>query len=497
MQRLPARLSGRRGSRRKFLMSQQIPDTMQQHRSPRSKPFFFAPTTFAALLSCSALLGAAQEKPNFIFVMADDLGYGDLGCYGQKLIQTPHIDRLAEEGLRFTNFYAGSTVCAPSRCVLMTGLHTGHCYIRGNGKYFLRPGDVTIAEMLHKAGYVCGQFGKWGLGGEKTAGMPTKQGFDVFYGYLDQTHAHNYYPSFLIDGTNRVSLRNVVPNEGKYGQGVAEKKRDYSHDLIFSKALDFIDKNRERAFFLYLPVTIPHANNQAGKAGMEVPDYGPYAEKDWPEPQKGTAAMISRLDRDMGKLLEKLREHGLDEKTLLFFTSDNGPHREGGNDPDFFDSNGPLRGIKRDLYDGGIRVPMIARWPGVIAPGTETDHIAYHGDLFATLTELAGVKPPANLDSISFAPLLRGEKDKQYRHLYLYWEFYERKFSRAARFGDWKAVQRAGKPIEIYHITQDPGEQNNIAKSSPKQLEFARRVFEDAHVPSNIWKVPNRNAKTK
>ena len=252
------------------------------------------------LLSMASANHAASPRPNIIFIMVDDLGYGDLGCYGQREIQTPHIDGLAKNGMRFTQFYAGSTVCAPSRCCLMTGLHTGHCFIRGNGKDNLRPQDVVVAEIAKTAGYATGLFGKWGLGHEDSSGLPTRQGFDHFFGYLDQHHAHNYYPSFLVRNEERFPLTNVVPEEGDWGQGVATDKQQYSHDLITTAALEFVDNHRCQPFFLYLAYTIPHANNEARNLGMEVPDFGPYAQRDWPEPQKGHAAMITRMDADIG-----------------------------------------------------------------------------------------------------------------------------------------------------------------------------------------------------
>ena len=286
------------------------------------------------LLLLGCLLPALRAAPpNIIFIMADDLGYGDLGCFGQRRIQTPQIDRLARQGMRFTDFYAGSTVCAPSRCVLMTGYHTGHAFIRGNGKDNLRPSDVTVAEVLKPAGYATGLIGKWGLGHEGSSGLPTRQGFDQFYGYLDQHHAHNYYPSFLVRNESRVALNNVVPREGKFGQGVASKKVDYSHDLITREALAFVDRHHDRPFFLYWSLTIPHANNEARAKGMEVPDYGIYSDRAWPEPQKGHAAMITRMDSDVGRLLARLEHHGIADNTVIFFTSDNGPHREGGRIP--------------------------------------------------------------------------------------------------------------------------------------------------------------------
>lgn len=448
----------------------------------------------ALVLYASCTAGFADDagsRPNIVFVMADDLGYGDLGCYGQKEIQTPTIDRLAAEGLRFTDYYAGSTVCAPSRCVLMTGLHTGHCFIRGNARLNLRAGDVTIAEVLQLAGYRTGMFGKWGLGQEKSGGMPLAQGFDQFLGYLDQHHAHNYYPAFLVKDRERLPLNNVVPGEGDYGAGVATEKNEYAHDVIFAAALQFIDDHKDEPFFLYLPVTIPHANNEAKDKGMEVPGYGNYADRDWPDPQKGLAAMISRLDSDLEILLIKLQEHSLDEKTIVFFTSDNGPHKEGGNDPNFFDSNGPLRGIKRDLYEGGIRVPMIVRWPGKIAPGGETGHVAYHGDVMATLAELTGARYPQGLDSVSFLPTLLGKSDDQLRHEALYWEFYERGFAQAVRMGKWKAVRFAQDDarLELYDLEQDVSEEHNVAAGHADVAAALAAVMTHSHVPSPHWEI--------
>ncbi len=457
------------------------------------RQFSLLPLTLLFALGSSL---PAQEPPNIIFVMADDLGYGDLGCYGQKQIQTPNIDRMAADGVRFTDFYAGSTVCAPSRCVLMTGLHTGHCFIRGNAKLNLRPGDVTVAEVLKKAGYACGQFGKWGLGHEGSAGIPTEQGFDEFFGYFDQGHAHNYYPTYLMHNADRYPLKNVVPDEGSVGNGVATEKVEYSHDLIMQRALDWLDAHADQRFFLYLPVTVPHANNEAKQKGMEVPDYGPYANKDWPEPQKGTAAMITRLDSDMGHLFASLKAHGIDDKTIVFFTSDNGPHAEGGNDADFFDSNGPLRGIKRALYEGGIRVPMIVRWPGHTQPGTDCNQVAYHGDLMATAAELANVTPPRELDSISLVPAILGRHDG-HQHDRLYWEFYEQSGRRAVRKGNWKAVQNhwnpqtpeKNGPVEIYDLSVDLGEDNDLAESEPQRVRELQALMDEAHIPSSHWQV--------
>ncbi|HEY1066752.1 MAG TPA: sulfatase-like hydrolase/transferase, partial [Pirellulales bacterium] len=280
------------------------------------------------VLSPTAETQAAEraKQPNIVFIMADDLGYGDLGCYGQKQIKTPRIDALAADGLRFTQFYAGSTVCAPSRCCLMTGVHTGHAFIRGNAKANLRPEDPTVAETLHAAGYETALIGKWGLGHEGSTGTPNKQGFDYFFGYLDQTHAHNFYPEYLIKNESRFPLKNVVPKNKawKDGQGVASEKVEYSHDLFAADALRFLEQKRSQPFFLYLALTLPHANNEAGKEGMEVPDLGAYAKTDWPAPERGHAAMISRMDADVGRVIDKLKELGLADDTIVIFTSDNG-----------------------------------------------------------------------------------------------------------------------------------------------------------------------------
>ncbi|HKS37383.1 MAG TPA: arylsulfatase, partial [Verrucomicrobiae bacterium] len=323
-----------------------------------------------------------QDKPNIIFILADDLGYGDLGCYGQKKIKTPNLDRLAAEGMRFTQCYAGSTVCAPSRASLMTGRHTGHARIRGNERVPLKPEDVTVAETLKPLGYATGIIGKWGLGNEGTTGIPNKQGFDEWFGYLDQVHAHNYYPDHLWRNEGQWSL---AANAGG-------KKGEYTHDFFTRAALNFLKMNQKQPFFLYLAYTIPHANNELGRKtgnGMETPGDAPYSGEQWPQPEKNKAAMIARLDGDIGKILNRLKELKLDQDTVIFFSSDNGPHREGGVDPKFFESSGPLRGIKRDLYEGGIRVPMIARWPGRIKAGALSDQVWAFWDFLPTAAELA------------------------------------------------------------------------------------------------------------
>lgn len=302
----------------------------------------------------------------------------------------------------------------------MTGLHTGHTWIRGNSTENLRKTDVTVAKVLKKAGYVTGHIGKWGLGHEGSDGLPTRQSFHSFFGYLHQGHAHNYYPHFLVRGEERVKLRNEVPHPRVSGAGVATKKVEYSHDLFAQEALDWIAKNAKNPFFLYLAFTTPHANNQAGNKGMEVPDYGIYKERDWPEPQKGYAAMISRMDADVGRLFDTLEKLGLDDSTITLFSSDNGPHKEGGADPAFFKSACPLRGFKRTLTDGSIRVPMIVRWPGKIKAGSVSDHVGGFQDVMPTLAEFGAAtgKLPRGLDGISFVPTLLGQNDKQKQHRY-------------------------------------------------------------------------------
>ncbi len=453
--------------------------------------------------TCSMLPGSAvtaragsqrARKPNIIFILADDLGYGDIGCFGQKTIQTPNIDRLAAEGMRLTDHYAGSTVCAPSRCCLMTGLHTGHALIRGNGRVPLRPKDVTVAELLKTAGYTTGIIGKWGLGEAGSTGIPNKQGFDYFFGYLNQRHAHNYYPRYLWRNTEKYILKNEVRDVNPPG-GVATKRLQYSHDLFAAEALKFVEDNKDRPFFLYLAFTIPHANNEAGKKGMEVPDYGPYADEDWPEPQKGHAAMITRMDRDIGRLIARLRRLGIERDTLVLFSSDNGPHKEGGADPEFFDSAGPLRGYKRAVYEGGIRVPTIAWWPGKIKAGSKSDHISAFWDFLPTCCELAGIETPPGLDGISMLPTLLGHPQKQKKHEYLYWEFHEQGKKQAVRMGRWKGVRQnvARNPdgyIELYDLKNDIGEKDNIAAQHPDIVARIAEIMRKAHAPSQYWKMP-------
>ncbi|MBI3681016.1 MAG: arylsulfatase [Acidobacteria bacterium] len=461
----------------------------------------------------SAILGAAAgsfrraataAKPaNIVMILADDLGYGDLGCYGQKVILTPRLDRMAAEGMRFKQFYAGSTVCAPSRCVLMTGQHLGHCHVRGNAVsdmlvQSLRDTEITVAKALKSAVYATALVGKWGLGEFDQPGHPLRQGFDTFYGYLNQVHAHNYWPDFLYRDRDKIKLPNVVqlgPRAyGGFHSGWATVRKVYSPDLFIHEALSWLDAHKSGPFFLYLPFTLPHANNEATVGvgnGAEIPDQGIYAKEAWPEPDKGQAAMITRLDHDVGRLLDKLRALGIAENTLVLFASDNGPHMESGNDPLRFNPAGPVRGMKRDLYEGGIRVPFMAWWPGTIRPGQVSDHVGYFGDLMATACALAGVESPPNTDSLSFLPTLTG-KGTQAEHEYLYWEFYEGGSAQAVRMGKWKGIRKPmfSAPVELYDLSLDPGEKYNVARGHHDVVRKIEAVMARAHVPHPNWKVP-------
>jgi arylsulfatase A-like enzyme len=441
-----------------------------------------------------SLAAAGPRKPSIIFILADDLGYGDLGCYGQGKIKTPNLDRLAAEGLRFTSFYAGSTVCAPSRCALMTGLHTGHAYIRGNRILALRPEDRTVAEVLKQAGYHNGLVGKWGLGNEHTTGVPQNKGFDDFVGFLDQAHAHDYYTDHLWhydSATGRDQQQTFYEN-------MDGKKQLYVHDLFTTAATNFVRIHRPdqfnhfQPFFLYLAYTIPHANNEEGSRtgnGMQVPSDAPYSDQPWPQTEKNKAAMITRLDRDVGRLMDRLRQLGIEDNTILFFSSDNGPHKEGGVDPSFFSSSGPLRGIKRDLYEGGIRVPLIARWPGRIKAGQVNDAPWAFWDFLPTAAELAGAPAPANLDGLSMLPTLLGQTQTN-RHEFLYWEFHERGFQQAVRMGDWKALRpQPGRPLELYNLKTDLGEKHNLAAQNPEVVAKIEEYLKTARTASDLWPI--------
>ncbi|MBA4148037.1 MAG: arylsulfatase [Verrucomicrobia bacterium] len=469
----------------------------------------FSLKLFLALIValCSAVIPLSAkeaDKPNIIFIMADDLGYGELGCYGQELIQTPRIDRMAREGMRFTQFYAGATVCAPSRSVLMTGQHHGHTRVRGNAGskppivQALRPEDVTVAKVLKEAGYATALVGKWGLGdaGGAELGLPLKHGFDYFFGYLNQHHAHNHFPDFLWRNEQKISLPNKIKAVGESGAGYATNAVVFADDLFRDEALRFVKQNREKPFFLYWSMVVPHANNErnhALKDGANVPDYGPYADKEWPTPNKGHAAMITRMDGHVGQMLDHLKELGLAEKTLVIFTSDNGPHKESGHDPHLFKPYGPLRGFKRDLTDGGIRVPFIAQWPGRIKPDRETGHVAYFGDFMATAAELAETKCPSITDSISFAPTLLGRDKQQKRSEFLYWEFHERGFSQAVLYkGHWKGIrsEKVDAPLALYDLRKDIGEKSDVAEQNPKVVATINEYLKTARSESKDWPIP-------
>jgi arylsulfatase A-like enzyme len=425
-----------------------------------------------------ALASAASTPPSLVFILADDLGLGDVGCYGGKMIPTPNIDKLAAEGLRFLNAYSASAVCAPTRCGLITGKHMGHATRRANGSRNglipLPDEEITVAELLKSAGYAVGGFGKWGLGNPGTVGVPEKQGFDLFYGYYDQTHAHNYFPAFLIRNSQDVPMPggNGVP--GKPGKGDA-----YTPDLITAETLKFIEQNKARPFLCYAAWTLPHGN-------FEIPDFSAFADRPWPQPVKIHAAMIARLDADIGRLMQKLKDTGLDEKTLVIFTSDNGADGPGRT---IFNGTAGLRGWKRHLYEGGIRAPMIARWPGVIKPRTTTDLLCSQVDFLATACDLAGVKPPSQTDGLSFAPTLRGQPQTA-KHEALYWEIYEgpAPFQQAVRLGPWKGYRTSLKgPLELYDLPRDPTESTDVAAANPDVVKRIAAIMASEHVPNPNW----------
>lgn len=445
-----------------------------------------------------------SRKPNIIYILADDLGYGDLSCYGQDLFSTPNIDQLAANGMRFTQHYSGSTVCAPSRSALMTGMHTGHTFVRGNkeiqpeGQYPIPDATYTLAEALKKAGYATGAFGKWGLGFPDSEGDPVNQGFDTFYGYNCQRMGHHYYPHHMWSNRDSIVLE----------ENAGHLKGAYGPDLIQEQVLSFIETNKDQPFFLYVPSIIPHAELIAPDSIMDKyrgkflpekayqgyddgPDYrrGPYESQ--LESHAAFAAMVEILDRQVGEIVQKIADLGLSENTIIIFTSDNGPHEEGGADPEFFDSNGPLRGVKRDLYEGGIRVPFIASWPGKIKAGTTSDHISAFWDFFPTIADLGGIETPQNIDGISYLPTLLGEPGQE-EHDYLYWEFHERGGRLAARKGNWKAVKynvlkEPDAPLELYDLSVDIDETDNVAAAHPEIVEQMEKIFQTARTPSEVF----------
>jgi arylsulfatase A-like enzyme len=441
---------------------------------------------FLQTLAAAPLLAQpnARPRPNIVFVLADDLGYGDLGCYGQKRIETPNIDRLASEGVRFNSAYAGSTVCAPSRCSLMTGYHTGHARTRGNKPIDLplRPSDITVPELLKQAGYRTALFGKWSLGQLGSTGYPTRKGWDEWFGFFSQLQAHNYYPEHLLSNDTSFLLR------GNMGT----QRKDYAPDLFTQHAVDFLNRQTTaQPFFLHVCYTQPHANNEMGRDtgnGMEVPSDAPYTNQNWPQVEKNFAAMVTLIDQGFGKVVETLKSKGLAENTLVIFASDNGPHREGGHDPTFFKSSGPLRGIKRDLTEGGIRVPMLIRWPGVIRPGSVSDFPWAFWDFLPTVSELAGVRAPSGIDGMSIVPTLKGQVQKP--HDYLYWEFHEQGFHQAVRTGNWKGMRKGPKqPLELYDLAADLHEDNNVAAAHTDVVKRIEQLMATARTDDPEWPI--------
>jgi arylsulfatase A-like enzyme len=444
---------------------------------------------------------ASEKKPNIIYILADDLGYGDLSSYGQKKFKTPNIDRLAAEGIRFTRHYSGSTVCAPSRSSLMTGLHTGHTPVRGNkeiqpeGQYPLADSVFTVAKMMQEAGYVTGAFGKWGLGAPGSSGDPNNQGFQEFYGYNCQRYAHRYYPEHLWHNQQKIDLQN---------NGI--DTIEYAQDMIHEKAIEFLTKNKDNTFFMFMPYVIPHAElivpddeilasfeGKYPEAPYQGNDYGAdfsvpgYTSQE--QPHAVFAAMVTRLDRYVGDVLNKLEDLGIDENTIVMFTSDNGPHLEGGADPDFFDSNGVYKGYKRDLYEGGIRVPFLVRWPAKVQGGGTTNHASAFWDILPTFAELAQTETPAN-DGISFVNALTGQQQKA--HDYLYWEFHEQGGKQAVSMGKWKGIrldvlEDKNGPIELYDLENDPGEENNVANDHPEIVADINRIMKEARVENPVF----------
>ncbi len=471
-------------------------------------------TSFLFLISCVYAIKNDQHKddlkisesrPNIIYILADDLGYGDLSCYGQQKFMTPNIDKLAKEGMLFTQHYSGSTVCAPSRSVLMTGMHTGHTVVRGNkevrpeGQFPIPDSTFIIPKMLKQQGYVTGAFGKWGLGFPSSEGDPTNQGFDTFFGYNCQRLGHHYYPEHLWNDKDSI----VIKENLNGGKGV------YGPELIHQKTIEFIEKNKDTTFFLYIPSIIPHAELAAPEENMkkyrnqftnEVPykgyDEGPEYRQGQYESQKkphtAFAAMIDLLDQQVGEIMDKVEKLGLSKKTIIIFTSDNGPHNEGGADPDFFNSNGLLRGYKRDLYEGGIRVPMIVKWPEKIKANSTTNQISAFWDVFPTLADITGYNFDNKIDGISFLPTLIEQNDKQKKHDYLYWEFHEKGGRQAIRKGNWKAVrynvfQNPDAPLELYDLSKDIGEKTNIAAQHPEIIEEMLLILKSVRTSSPVF----------
>ncbi|NCI45246.1 arylsulfatase [Sediminibacterium soli] len=454
----------------------------------------------AVALTVSVFAGAQRSRPNLIFILADDLGYSDIGCYGQQKIKTPNIDALARQGTRFTQYYSGSTVCAPARSAFLTGLHTGHTPIRGNrelppeGQYPLPDSSISFPMLLQQSGYYTAAFGKWSMGFIGSSGDPQKKGFDDFFGYNCQRLAHKYYPDHLWFNHTKIDY-----------PGNPYLHSDYSADIIHAKALETLQKqDGSRPFFLYLPYTLPHFDLTVPHDSLyqhyvklfNEPPKTIVAKNDTtgkpfePYPHAAFAAMVSRLDQYVGEVVALVKKKGLDKNTLIIFTSDNGPHKEGGGDPEFFQNTASLRGIKRDLYEGGIRDPMIMAWPGHIRAGAASDHPFALWDFHDTFLELAGIRGAKPTDGVSMVPLLAGKKQKH--HDYLYWELPEAGGKQALRWGKWKAVKNgtladAGAPVELYDLKIDPFEKNNLARQHPEIVAQMAGMMKEAHHPNKDW----------
>lgn len=463
--------------------------------------------------SAKQAAGSTPAPPNIVYILADDMGYGDLSCYGQMTLKTPNIDRLAAQGMRFTQHYAGATVCAPSRASLLTGKQPGRSSVRGNQPpgQLIMDNEATIPKALKNKGYQSAIIGKWGVGHPPTPTDPLRTGFDEHYGYINMWHAHNFYPEFLYKNAEKITLAGNVtdwsldytknhPDGMPEGTGVAKEKKTYVLQEFEKETMAFLEKNKSNPFFLYLALNMPHANNEAGyylKDGMEVPmkevegalvpDYGQFDKATWPAPEKGFARMMELIDNTVGEVEAKLKALGLSDNTVIIFASDNGPHEEGYHKVDFFDSNGPLRGSKRDLYEGGIRVPMIVKWPGKVKAGSVTDHPSAFMDVLPTLCDIAGADVPKEIDGISFLPTLLGSTSEQKTHPYLYWEFYELGGRQAVREGNWKYVKLNvrddSKPViqELYDLENDLSETNNLILQHPEIVERMEKMMQEAH----------------
>lgn len=456
----------------------------------------------ALLLQLTVPLHA--KSPNILYILADDLGYGDLGCYGQGTLETPHIDRLAREGMRFTQHYSGSTVCAPSRSSLLEGKHTGHTSVRGNSEGQLIPEPATtMAEALRDAGYATAVIGKWGVGHVPPVDDPRRQGFEHHFGYINMWHAHNFYPEYLYRNGEKVFLEgNRLDPRLKFnyqpeGSGVAMNKVVFAPYEIERETLDYLKSAGGKPFFLFLSLNQPHNNGEYGRiygdGGYEVPSFGEFTNRDWPRAEKGFAANIRMLDDMVGNILRTLEERGLADNTIILFSSDNGACDGAGHDHKFFNSSGPLRGYKRDLYEGGIRVPLIARWPGKVRPGSVSEHVSAMWDLYPTFCDIANADYPGGLDGISFLPALLGD-DKQQEHNYLYWEFHEKGGKQAVRQGKWKAVKLnvvSDEPaiFELYDLETDPAETTNIATRHPKVAARLQELMNEAHQEHPLMKL--------